>query len=135
MSFGDSVKLNCEKILREINNKCYSITWGLFTTVVKNTPVLDGELINNWFPQVGDGYSFEKTSSQSKTGSGSLSRINSLPKQSLFYDRDNVVSMSNNQSYAMNAEYLGWPSPKWSGKVGPYRMIGLSLIKVAAENR
>lgn len=133
--FGDSVNLNCQKILERIDKKCYSIAWNLFTTIVHATPVLKGELINNWFPLAGNSFSSEITSSLSLSGSGSLTRINALVNSKQFYGKDGVMTMTNNLSYAANAEYLGWPAPQWSGKVGPYRMVGMSLAKIAAENR
>lgn len=133
--FADSVRANSQKILTHVNKKCYSITWQLFTSVVYLTPVLKGELINSWYPKIGAGFSSEKSSSYSKSGSGSLSRINSIMGGNVFHGKDGVITMANNENYAYRAEMLGWPAPEWSGKVGPYRMVALSLRKVAAENR
>lgn len=135
-SFAESVQANCKRVLEEVDRKCYSITWQLFTTIVHKTPVLTGALTNNWFPAVGaNNYSAETTTTLSKSGSGSLSRINSLSGKKLFYGRDNVVTLTNNLSYAFRAEYEGWPAPQWSGKVGPYAMVRTSLLKVASENK
>jgi hypothetical protein len=135
LSFADSVKANCQKVLEHINKKCYSITWQLFTSIVHATPVMKGELINSWYPRTGKEFSSEKTSVHDRRGSGSLSRINSIMNGNAFLGKDGIITMVNNESYAYRAEMLGWPSPEWSGKVGPYRMVALSVQKVAAQNK
>lgn len=137
--FGKSVRDNCQKILEHVNKKCYSIAWQTFTSIVYLTPVLKGELINSWYPKIGKDFSNDKTSVYDKRGSGSLSRINSIVNSSTgkaFLRTDGTITMANNESYAIRAEKLGWPqSEGWSGKVGPYRMVALSLQKIAAENK
>jgi hypothetical protein len=130
-SFADSVRANCEKIKQEVNKKCYSITWQLFTTIVYNTPVLKGELINSWYPQVGTGFSSQKTAVYNKRGSDSLSRINSTMGGTAFFGKDGSITMANNENYAYRAEMLGWTD--LGGRTGPYRMVALSLAKVAAD--
>jgi hypothetical protein len=134
-SFADSVKVNCQRVLEHVNKKCYSITWQLFTSVVYKTPILKGELINSWYPKVGPDFSSEKTTVYNKSGAGSLSRINAIMNGNVFLGKDGVITMANNEDYSVRAEYLGWPSPQWSGRVGPYRMVALSIQKVAADNK
>lgn len=140
--FSDSVNKNINKILTHIDEKCYSITWQLFTSIVNNTPSpsnpgqwAEGLMSNQWYPQVGNNFSMEFTSATSPNGSASLSRITSLKNTKTFYGKDGVMTMTNNSPWAYRAEYLGWTAPQWSGKVGPYRMVAKSLQSVAAQNR
>lgn len=134
MGFADSIKVNSDKILESINKKCYSIFWQLSTSIVYRTPVLKGQLINNWYPSMGN-FSSESSTSLSLSGSDSLSRINSLANNKEFYNKDGMMTLTNNLSYSVLAEYIGWLPPQWSGRVKPYRMVALSLIDVAARNR
>lgn len=131
--FADDVNVGIDKLLRVVDKKCYSITWNWFTDVIQNTPVLNGHLINSWFPQVGKTFSTQTETSHSKTGSASLARISSLTNSGTFYKKDGAMTMANNLDYARRAEYDGWPSPQWSGKVGPYAMVRLTLLKVAMK--
>lgn len=131
MGFADSIKASSVKILKEIDRHCYRVSWHLFTGTIQDSPVLKGELINNWFPAV-NSFSTETTSVSDKGGSGSLSRVNSFANQGLFYGKDVVFTLSNNLHYAYNAEQVGWPSPQWSGRVGPYKMIHKNMIKIKA---
>lgn len=133
MSFTDAINLGIEKVMRAVDKKCYSITFDWFTAVVRNTPVLKGHLINSWYPQVGRGFSNEVETSYSKTGSASLSRINALANSGTFYKKNGAMTMTNNLDYSRRAEYDGWPTPQWSGKVGPYAMVRLSLLNVAMK--
>lgn len=121
-SFVDSMKKNINRVLTEIDNKCYAIVYSLFTSVVYNSPTKpfarysEGQFINNWFPSVG-GYSNATTGSTSFDGMGSLSRILELKTSKAFYGQDNFVSMSNSLPYAQQVEYLGW------SKTGPYAPV------------
>lgn len=142
LSFADSVKANSQKILAHINKKCYSITWQFFTSVVIFSPspnnpgeTSKGLLANQWYPSVGRNFSTGLSSSISPYGSESLSRINTIVKGEEFLGKDGVMTMTNNVSYAANAESIGWPAPQWSGRVSPYRMVALSMAKVVAENK
>lgn len=136
MGFGDSVSAQCERVLKEVNAKCYSIAWQLFTTTVYRTPSpanpgkwAKGLLANQWYPKEGLNFSSEVNSSTSPVGSASLSRITALSATKVFYGKDGAMTMANNVPYVMQAEYLGW------AKTGPYRMVALSLMEVAARNR
>lgn len=140
--FADSIKANCQKILEQVDKKTYSIVWQLFTSVVYLSPspanpgeTAKGLLANQWYPQIGEGYSSQLTSSTSPYGSDSLARINSTANQKIFYGKDGVMSMANNVSYAYRAEKLGWLEPPWHRGVQPYRMVSLSILKVKTENQ
>ena len=139
--FSDSVKNNSELILQRVNTKCYKITKELFTSVVNKSPspgnpgeTAKGLLANQWYPKEG-GFSEETGTATSPNGASSLARISSLMGKE-FYRRDGMISLSNNLYYAYRAEVLGWPkSDGWSGRVGPYRMVALSLQAIAAKYR
>lgn len=127
-SFADSVKTNTELAKRRVNAKVYSIMEELFTQVVYSTPVLNGYLRNSWYTQVGGGYSSAVSPFPDKSGSGSLMNIKSLRQDELFYGKDSIVTMTNNQKYAYRIEYLGWSKYK-----APYGMVRINLMSVAGK--
>jgi hypothetical protein len=136
--FEKSVRAASNKVLVEINLKCYQIAWELFTSVVNKTPspsnpgpTAEGLLANQWYPMAG-GSSGSKGSAKSQNGSGSLSRIQALMNGLEFYDRDGKITLVNNISYAVQAESEGWNPPRWKG-TPPYRMVALSLQATVAK--
>jgi hypothetical protein len=131
--FSDSLKLNTSKVLEEIKVNCYKIMDDLFIKVVYKTPVLTGALKNNWFTAVGGNFSNATTSTTDPNGNDSLLSIQVLKDADLFQGKDSIASMSNNLTYAANAEYIGWPKPGWSGRVGPYAMVRNSLTEISAK--
>lgn len=143
LNFSASVLRNVNRVKREINDKCYSITRELFESIVSLTPspnrpgpYADGLLVNQWYPKVGEGFSNELTNWTSDDGAGSRLRINSL-KGNEFLGKNGRISLANNVHYGFRAEYAGWPTsddPRWKN-AKPYRMIALSLQKVAAKHR
>lgn len=140
--FADSVKANCQKILEAVDKKSYSIASQLFTNIVVLSPspsnpgeTAKGLLANQWYTQIGTSPSSELSSATSPYGSDSLSRINSLANQKIFYGKDGAVTFTNNVPYGILAEKLGWTGGSWSGKVGPYRMVELSFIKIKEISR
>ena len=139
--FSKSFALNCQKALEAVNAQCYKITRELFLSIVELSPSPDhpgptakGVLVNNWFPVDGPSFSTATTSSRSRNGSQSISRINALQGRS-FLGKDGVITLNNNLHYAYRAEVLGWPkSDGWSGRIStPYRMVALSLQKIGAK--
>lgn len=139
-SFAQSVNSNSWKIMLDVNEQVYKVARELFTSIVKLTPspiqreaaTAKGLLVNNWFPVNGSEFSSATTSSTSDYGAGSLTRIKALSGFN-FFRKDGTVTLSNNLDYAYRAEVLGWPSPPWSGRVGPYRMVALSMQAVSAR--
>lgn len=141
-SFADSVKANCQKILEEVDKKSYFIVSQLFTSVVMLSPspsnpgeTAKGLLANQWYTQIGTEPSTELSSATSPYGSDSLARINSLANQKIFFKKDGAVTFTNNVPYGILAEKLGWTGGSWSGKVGPYRMVDLSFVKIKEITR
>lgn len=139
-SFSNSLRANINKALLRVNGRCYDIAKELFTSIVRLTPSPSnpghhayGKLANQWYPEVGDGFSEELDGRLSDTGADSLARIQAM-RGTAFNKQDGAVTLTNNLSYAYRAEALGWPvKDGWSGQVGPYRMVALSLQAIAAK--
>lgn len=138
-SFAQSILQNIAKIEQDVNDRVYEIARELFRSIVQLSPspsnpgeTAKGLLANNWFPMNGPSFSTATTSATSSWGAASLARINAL-SGSNFIRKDGTVTLSNNLDYAYRAEVLGWPTPRWSGRVAPYRMVALSMQKVAAR--
>jgi hypothetical protein len=141
-SFADSVRANCQKIIQEVDKKCYFIVNQLFTSIVNLSPspsnpgeTAKGLLANQWYPQIGTTPSTTLTSATSPYGVSSLARIKSLENQKIFYAKDGAVTLTNNVPYILLAEKLGWRGEHWSGNVGPYRMVERSFIKIKEMTR
>lgn len=132
-SFTDSIKRSTERVLKEIDAKCYAISYALFTSIVYNSPTkptavyAKGQFINNWFPAV-SGYDTSTTSATSYDGMGSLQRIALLKAARAFYGRDNFVTLSNSLPYANQVEYLGW------GKTDKYAPVRASVMAFAVKD-
>jgi hypothetical protein len=136
-TFADSVKANCQKILEAVDKQCYSIASQLFSSIVYLSPspenpgkTAKGLLANQWYTQIGTEPSTELSSATSPYGSASLARINSLANQKIFFKKDGAVTFTNNVPYGILAERLGWVGGSWSGRVGPYRMVDRSFVKI-----
>jgi hypothetical protein len=134
MGFADSIRASRDKVKRQVNDKIVNIATELFTEVVHGTPVDKGVLINNWYADTGSAYnSSYNENSASKDGMSSLTQIASLKTYTGFVGGDSSVSLSNSTPYGFRAEYAGWPTPEWTGRVGPYAMIGKAFIKVVPK--
>jgi hypothetical protein len=146
MSFSSSIALNIVKIKSRVNATCYKITREFFLSIVSLSPSPDnpgefakGLLANQWYPQVGAGFSSAKSGAISPNGADSVARIMSMTSGMEFFGKNGRISLANNIHYAFRAEFKGWPaneSPpgwRWSGKAQPYRMVARSLQAVAAR--
>ena len=138
--FMDSLNRNILRVKQEVNDKIYKISIELFLSIVAKSPSpsnpgehAKGLLANQWYPKVGSGFSDELGTSTSPNGAGSRARIETLRGGKAFLNKDGRLSLTNNLHYAYRAEMLGWPRPEWSGSVGPYRMVALSLQAIAAK--
>lgn len=128
LSFGASVRKNTEKMKRGVQTVCYKIVFELYNTIIQTTPVLKGDLINNWFTMPSGRYSKKTTDIHDKNGSGSFMNVKSLKQADLFYGRDSICTMTNNLPYAYRVEYLGWSRLK-----RPQGMVRVSLVSVAGK--
>lgn len=134
MGFADSIRTSGTKIKQQVNDKVTAIAVELFNEVVKETPVDKGVLKNNYYVGYGRVYSpAYNANSASNVGMASLTQIASLKTSMTFLGKDGAVNMTNNTPYAYRAEYLGWPTPKWTGMVGPYAMVAKAFIVVAPK--
>lgn len=136
--FEKSIRAASNKILVDVNLKCYQIAWELFTSVVNKTPspansspAAKGLLVNQWYP-LARGASNTRGSAKSPGGADSLARIRAMMNGIEFYDRDGRVTLSNNLDYAVLAESEGWKPPRWTGTPA-YRMVALSLQATVAK--
>ena len=134
LSSSEQIKANSKKALEQVDKRVQRIAFNLFMDIVMNTPELTGALKNNWFPGIGSDFSTETTSMFSKDGgSSSKARIYSTLGNGTFLGKDGVMTLTNNLHYAYRAEYEGWPEPKWSGTIGPYGMVRISLASTIGK--
>ena len=137
MSFAEDLKANCNKLLEEIDAKCYSICYQWFTNIVMLSPspanpgyYSKGLFANQWYPMIGGGYSSALTGSLNTTGSDSIARVVALADSKEFYGKNGVMTFTNNTGYGTQVEYLGWPGSHGGGsdrRGAPYRPIATAL--------
>lgn len=137
MGFADSVKKTSDKMQGQVNDRALQIATEMFTMVVTKTPVgmssTRGQLINNWYVGQGIGaFNLSYSQSFNTSGANSYSQIATLRDSKEFIGKDGAVSFTNSVPYALRAEYIGWPLPRWSGRVQPYGMVRNSLTAIAA---
>jgi hypothetical protein len=85
--------------------------------IAEGTPVDKGRARNGWFLSVGVPFTLSSGRSDSKSGSGSLSSLNEMPKNIL----NKKVYYTNNMSYIEDLEYGGYPNPsKGSNTAGGF---------------
>jgi hypothetical protein len=135
MGFASSIGAFAKKVQVEVSESVVEQATELFTEIVKGTPVDKGVLINNWY--VGKGRDVYNgaydPNSMNVQGMSSYTQISSLRGYTGFLGRDGAVSLSNSTPYGFRAEYAGWPTPQWTGRVGPYAMIANAFIKVVPK--
>src|ERR1044071_4040041 len=115
MGFADSLKKNSDKLLADVNTKCYKIAKELFVRVVQLTPSpsnpgrwAEGLLANQWYP-FETTFSDEVGTNLSPNGAESISRVMSL-NGTIFTKKDGTLTFVNNLPYAYRAEVTGWPA-------------------------
>lgn len=141
LTFSAAIDRNILRVKQEVNDKVYKISIELFLLVVAKTPspsnpgeYAKGLLANQWYPKTGAGLSAKEGTDISDTGAASKARIVALRGGKAFFGKNGRLSLANNLDYAYRAEVLGWPEADgWSGQVGPYRMVALSLQAIAAR--
>lgn len=145
MSFAAHLRKNIERVLLEVNYKINHRAYIFFNYIVKKSPhvgegpYVSGQFINNWFPAV-NGFDGSITSATDPDGKGSVARIESVVKHnSAFLKRDGFVSLSNNLSWAMRVEVLGWPRGhdpasgwNWTGKRIIYAPVQKAMLYMKA---
>ena len=139
MSFLSDIMAFERNALAKASKNTNNIVEDTFTQAVVRSPspVSDptakfskGLLTNQWYPQIGSGYSSMVTTATNANGIDSLSRIKALLATSPFLGKDNIVSLANNTEEAYYAEVLGWKAGPgtngwiWSGRQSsPYAMV------------
>lgn len=145
-SFADSVKKNVTKVQEEINAKINKIFVQVGEGIVyrgpssyTRGPYSDGLFTNQWYPQLGSGYSTALSTQVSFEGIDSLRRIDAIATEiKEFLGKDGSITLTNNVSYGFRIEYAGWPKGTpghhWNGAV-PYRMVELTIQDVSNKNK
>jgi hypothetical protein len=93
---------------------------GLSSDIIKDTPVLNGRLINNWFPAVNK-FSDKTTVHKGKKGAA---RIADAVKVGNSFELGDTITLSNNLPYAHRIEFDGWSSVK-----APAGMVRINVIR------
>lgn len=136
--FRDSIIINSQRMLANIDQKVEQIATELFTEVVANSPhtpnaaTAKGEFINNW-NAAKNGELRTHTSARSMVGQDSLNSIASVRNSRTFLGTDGYMTLTNTTHYGNNVEYIGWLPPKWEGVVGPYAPVRKAFIIVAPK--
>jgi hypothetical protein len=133
MGFADSLKRACDNALKQTGEAATETVTSLFTLakdfspVQPDAPYAKGLFINSWYPAVNN---VDPTvgAVADMSGSGTQSRIDALKSQSLFYGRDEYVTLANNLDYAMRVELLGWD------RTGPYSPARLAVLTIRSAN-
>jgi hypothetical protein len=109
----DAVDKMIAKNRVDSNTKLRGVFFAGLSAIIKATPVDEGRARNNWFLSVGVPFSLTSGRGDSKSGSGSLSSLNEMPKNIL----NKKVYYTNNMPYIEDLEYGGFPDPV---KLGSY---------------
>ena len=108
----DAVDKMIAKNRSESNLKLRAAFFEGLGEIVEGTPVDEGRARNGWFLSVGVPFSLTSGRGDSKSGSGSLSSLNEMPKDIL----NKKVYYSNNLPYIETLEYGGFPNPTKGSK-------------------
>lgn len=122
--FGKQFRNGITKLQVDITKNLNQVAFDLFTNIihgssfdVPGTPIDKGELINNWFPAVGDSPDFSTTEELDISGLGSINRVISLIESNPFVDGDNTITLTNSLPYAYKIEYEGHSGQAPAGMV------------------
>ena len=121
-AFSDSVEQGVAQLLQNLAGNCDEIVSTLMVNIIQATPVIKGQLINSWYPAIGDTPdSISVTDSFDSQGGDSIERVSDTITPDLFLGKDNTVTMTNNEDYAWTIEYLGVNNPHWQRPEGMLR--------------
>lgn len=146
MDFAAQIKAFEEKALLAANASVCKAFTTLGTNLVSLTSgnqinyggFSNGDIANNWHVSIGS-LTMVMPNGPDKSGSASLSRIQSLPQQAPFYKKDNTVFLTNVMNYAYRADKLGWPLGvgtndwNWSGRVKAYGFTDKAIINLKGK--
>lgn len=129
--FSKQIDRAIERALVQQDKNINKIVRDVYTVVIQGTPVLRGNLINDYHFAV-NGFNTTKLtpsgtgsviSTSDKTGAGSLARLYAVTNNKTFYRKDGFISLNNSVDYASKIEYNGW-----SGKA-PLGFIRTGLLR------
>ena len=145
-TFSEKLAQIAKKQMKEVDSAICKMSRELFHQIVNLTPVgkneyisaggkvwynTPGELVNNWQPAVMS----VDTNLQQRPGpnkTGAHKRIDTVIVNGSFLT-DGYVSFANSTPYVMNAENIGWPEPRWTGRTGPYLMVKTSIAEIISK--
>ena len=93
---------------------------GLFSDIVKDTPVDSGRLRSNWQPAINK-FSDETNEEADKSGNATVLKINAELNT---FKLGDTMTMSNNLPYAKRIEFEGWSKVK-----APAGMVRINVIR------
>ena len=102
-----NVKKAIAKTKADSNVKIYAIFFDGLSEIIKETPVDTGRIRNSWFLTKGQPFSLSSGRSADKSGSGSLSSLNSMPE----YVLNKKLYLTNNMPNIIPLEFGGYPNP------------------------
>jgi hypothetical protein len=108
----DNVKKAIAKTKADSNIRLYALFFDGLSEIIKETPVDKGRVRNSWFLTKGQTFSLSSGRSADKSGSGSISSLNSMPSSVL----NNKIYFTNNMPYIETLEYGGYPNPSSGNK-------------------
>ncbi len=133
MGWASGIKSKMEQQKSQTNEAVIDTVELFGKLLIENSPTQPdavhstGLFKNSWYVSVNE---FDPSigTVPDSSGSGSLARLDELKSVDWFKTRDGFISFTNNLDYAYRVEYLGWPSPTWSGTVGAYAPVRNSVI-------
>ena len=102
-----NVKKAMAKTKADSNIRLYAIFFDGGSEIIKETPVDTGRTRNSWFVTQGQPFSMASGRSEDKSGSGSLSSLNTMPSNVL----NNKIYITNNMPNIIPLEFGGYPNP------------------------
>ena len=107
-----NVKKAIVKTKADSGLKLYAIFFDGGSKIIKETPVDTGRTRNSWFVTQGQPSSISSARSEDKSGSGSLSSLNTMPSNVL----NNKIYITNNMPNIIPLEFGGYPNPSKGDK-------------------
>tara|TARA_R110002153_G_scaffold3115_2_gene14730 strand:- start:219 stop:662 length:444 start_codon:yes stop_codon:yes gene_type:complete len=138
-----NVKKMIRKNKKDTNIKLYAAFYEGLSETVKETPVDEGRLRNNWWMTEGTPFALSSSRGDNTSGSGSLSSLSSMPTNVL----NKKLYFTNNMPYILPQEYGGYPNPSkgdkttggYSKQLTPFRSpkgwVRFNLIRIANKVR
>lgn len=124
MSFSLDVAKWAEKARGDIEQLNKAIIIELFTSVILDTPVLEGRLRGNWLI-TSDDPATGTVNVEDPTGAKTVRKVEDFVR-GMSGKHDFSVYLTNNLPYAYRIEYDGWSSVK-----APEGMVRKNLIRIS----